>query len=200
MNKINSELVIKTNIMNINFIKSIAIIITLSCICYQSLHGQEFEDIKHIKGGFTMNNKGYLKEDMKDLFKDSPYSMYLYKKAKKQRIIGHATLVLGTASSVYGLLLMDPFTSKKKINTNNSFAEYSNELSEMVHNVGVGFLVAGAALGTVSILKYRVSNRNYKKSLQEYGISKRKTLDTNSDDVIIKTQITGNEMGLIYQF
>lgn len=186
--------------MKNNIIKYIALIITFIFTYSQSIHAQELEDIKRSRGGYIMNSKVYLKKDMKVLFKDSRYSMDLYKKARKQRIVGHISLGLGATSTTFGLLLMNTGANLNRPENYRPTDGILNNAKDIYSTSGKVFLYSGLILGTVSLIEYQASNRNYKKALQEYSLSNLEVKDLTRDDIIIKTKVSGNGIGLTYNF
>lgn len=182
------------------FINIIIIILLAQITTLQPLISQDIKDIENIKGGYLMDQKIYLKKDMNDLFKHSQSSLVIYKKAKKQRVIAHITAGLGAASSIFGLVIMDANAPNNRPLDNSGWSKLSNNLAEGYFSFGVGMLAVGVGLGITSYSKYKSSNNKYKEALDEYRTSSLKANNPMQDDVIIRTNISGNGISLFYNF
>ena len=164
------------------------------------LHKVQAQKIAEIEGGYIMNDRVFLKKDMKDIFKDSPEALGAYNKAYNQKKIGDISLGLGAGSTIAGLVMVK--YGRSVMDRNDDLLEaIVNGIGGGIFVVG-GYLILATAVGlvTISIINYSSSAGSYKRALQEYRWSEIEKHGYNKDDVSIQAEVTGNGVSLTYNF
>lgn len=164
-------------------------------------HNANAQKIKKTKGGYVMGSTIYLKNDMVNLFKDTPDALLLYEKAKRQNSFGNVSLSLSGAITVSGVLMMRKGRSIANQKNNNLGEVFNNAIEAVILSIGgLLFISTGVSLLTISLVSYAGSKSNYKKALREYNWSEIESVGYKKDKVFIETSVTGNGVSMTYNF
>ncbi len=164
-------------------------------------HNVNAQKIEKTNEGYVMGNTIYLKNNMVDLFKDSPDALLLYEKAKRQNSVGDVTLGFGVALTIPGVLLISKGRSTANQKSKSPLETVANGIGGGIFSAGgLFFVTAGVGLGAISLISYSASKSNYKKAIREYNWNKVESVGYKKDEVFIETSVTGNGFSLTYNF